>query len=201
MVQEGYYLPVIHRNTTIPVSREEVVATVERNQRQVRVRIFQGEGRRVEDNLLLGELMVTGLPPAPPGLAVHLRFTYDLNGILEVEAYVPESGQKYRTVLHRHVKGLSPKEIDRAVKNLQKLKFYPRDDLRNQQLIRYAERVVGEVNPHERQVLEDRIDALEHAMASCDREQFEAARRDLLILLSELGFPADDPTESGHENP
>jgi len=201
MVQEGYYLPVIHRNTTIPVSREEVVATIQRNQREVRVRIFQGEGRRVEDNLLLGELKVTGLPAAPRGLPVHLRFTYDLNGILEVEAYVPESGQKYRTVLHQHVKGLSPKEIDRAVQNLQTLKFYPRDDLRNQQLIRFAERVVGEVNPLRRQVLEDRIDALEEAMASRDREQFEDARRDLLILLSELGFPADDPTESEHENP
>ena len=91
---KGYFLPIIHRNTTIPVSKEETVQTVYPNQRHVEVRIYQGESRKVEDNLLLGRLEVTGIPAGPSGQLVHLRFTYDLNGILEVEAYVPESDPK-----------------------------------------------------------------------------------------------------------
>jgi molecular chaperone HscC len=37
---DGYFLPVIHRNTTIPVSREKTVFTIEPNQREVSVCIF-----------------------------------------------------------------------------------------------------------------------------------------------------------------
>ncbi|HTN76045.1 MAG TPA: Hsp70 family protein, partial [Pirellulaceae bacterium] len=95
----GFFLPIIHRNTTIPVSREEVVATMRANQRQLSVRVFQGESRKVADNLPLGTLTVNGIPPGPSGQSIHVRFTYDLNGILEVEAFVPGSGKKYQTVI------------------------------------------------------------------------------------------------------
>src|SRR5207245_2031336 len=37
----GYFMPIIPRNTTIPVSREETVCTVDPNQREVLVRVFQ----------------------------------------------------------------------------------------------------------------------------------------------------------------
>lgn len=73
----GFFLPIIHRNTTIPVSKEEIVQTIRPNQRQVEVRVYQGEARKVKDNLLLGTLEVTGIPPGPSGQPVHLRFTYE----------------------------------------------------------------------------------------------------------------------------
>jgi molecular chaperone HscC len=92
-MEEGYYLPIIHRNTTIPVSREETVSTIHPNQRQVTVRVYQGEAHRVKDNLPLGTLEVSGIPPGPSGQTVQIRFTYDMNGILEVEAVVAASGQ------------------------------------------------------------------------------------------------------------
>jgi molecular chaperone HscC len=187
----GYYLPIIHRNTTIPVSREEIVYTRHPNQRRVTVQVYQGEARKVEDNLLLGELEVEGIPPGPSGQPIHLRFTYDLNGILEVEAYVPETERKFSTVLTQHAKDLSRKEIDAAIVRMQKLKFYPRDDLENQHLLQFAERVVGEVNRHQRDELEEAIDQFEASMQSGDKEQFDYARQALLITLSSLGFSLD----------
>jgi molecular chaperone HscC len=187
----GYYLPIIHRNTTIPVSREEIVYTRHPNQRRVTVQVYQGEARKVEDNLLLGELEVEGIPPGPSGQPIHLRFTYDLNGILEVEAYVPETGRKFSTVLTQHAKDLSKKEIDAAIARMQKLKFYPRDDLENQHLLQFAERVVGEVNRHQRDELEEAIDQFEASMQSGDKELFDDARQALLITLSSLGFSLD----------
>ncbi|MCA9021204.1 MAG: Hsp70 family protein, partial [Planctomycetaceae bacterium] len=188
----GYYLPIIHRNTTIPVSREEVVGTVEPNQREMTINIYQGEGRKVEDNLFLGTMKVTGIPPGPSGKPVHLRFTYDLNGILEVEAFVPETGKKFKTVLTQHAKLTSKADIDAAVQKLQKLKFYPRDDVKNQHLVRYAERVIGEVSPFQRDDLESSIDYFEQAMASGDREYFEQAKQNLLTALAALGFCYDE---------
>ena len=188
----GFFLPIIHRNTTIPVSKEEVVCTREPNQRRVSVRVFQGESRKVKDNLFLGELEVSGIPPGPSGQPVHLRFTYDLNGILEVEAFVPDTGKKFTTVLTQHAESLSSKEIDAAVERMQQLKFYPRDDLANRHLVLFAERVIGEVGTHQRDELELALDSFESAMESGDRDHFEYARQGLLITLSSLGFPPDE---------
>ncbi len=187
----GYFEPIIHRNTTIPVSRESTFYTIEANQFSVKLKVFQGESRKVKDNLPLGELSVDGLPPGPAGTEFIVRFTYDTNGILEVEAFVPATGKKYSTVLTQPQSSLTEAEIAEAVKRMQAVKFYPRDDLENQRLLRYCERLVGEVSPMHREQLESAIDVWESAMASGDREFFERAREGLLIMLSQLGYTFD----------
>jgi molecular chaperone HscC len=200
---DGYFLPVIHRNTTIPVSREQVVHTIRPNQREVTLTIYQGDARKVKDNLRLGELTVSGIPLGPSGQPVHVRFTYDLNGILEVEAFVGGTGRHFSTVLTHHVKNLSKKEIDAAVRLMQGLKFYPRDDVRNQHLVLFAERVVGEVGTYQRSDIEMALDQFEQAMASGERAWFEEARQGLLTTLAALGFPYDaddeEPNDGGDE--
>lgn len=189
---DGYFLPVIHRNTTIPVSREEIVYTIHPNQRQVSVSVYQGESRKVEDNLFLGEFEVKDIPPGPAGKPIHLRYTYDMNGILEVEAYVPETGKKSTLIITQHARLSSKKEINSAVQKLQSLKFYPRDDVRNQHLLSFAERVIGEVSPFQRKDLESIIDQFENAMAAGDREYFDQVRLGLLTSLAALGFHYDE---------
>jgi molecular chaperone HscC len=191
-VQDGYFSPVIHRNTTIPVSREELYSTMSANQTEVLLSIYQGESRRVKDNLKLGELKVKGLPPGPAGQSFCVRFTYDLNGILEVEAYIPETGKRFRTVLTNHVQDLTDREIQAALRKMQDLKFYPRDDIENRRLVLFVERIVGEIGPHQRQGLEEALDAFEHAMSTGDRDTFAAAKDGLLLLLSSLGVPYDE---------
>jgi molecular chaperone HscC len=186
---EGYFSPVIHRNTTIPVSKEGMFSTVEPNQYSLELRVFQGEGRKVKDNLLLGTLQVTGIPPGPAGSPIAVRFTYDTNGILEVEAIVPSSGKRFSTVLAPASTGLTKKEIDKAVREMQQFKFYPRDEVENQRLLLFCERIVGEVGPFQRQELEAAIDVWEQALSSGDREFFESTKTGLLVILSSLGFP------------
>lgn len=192
----GYFEPIIHRNTTIPVSRESTFYTLEPNQFSVKLKVFQGESRKVKDNLPLGELSVDGLPPGPAGTEFVVRFTYDTNGILEVEAFVPATGKKYSTVLTQPQSSLTEEEVAQAVQRMQAVKFYPRDDLENQRLLRFCERLVGEVSPMHREHLESAIDTWESAMASGDREFFENAREGLLILLSQLGYTF----EQGEDN-
>ena len=187
-ILDGYFLPIIPRNTTIPVAREEVVATLYPNQTEVLVKVFQGESRKMEGNLLLGELRVPGIPPGPRGQPIAVRFTYDLNGILEVEAMLPMTGKKFRTVLTQHVKGLSPEEMAAAIRNLQQLKFFPRDELRNQKLLKFCERIIGEVSPLQRSGLEEVIDSFEYALNVGDRAVFESSRENLLMTLSALGI-------------
>jgi molecular chaperone HscC len=187
-IKTGYYTPIIHRNTTIPVSKEHAFSTIYPNQREVDIHVYQGEHRRVEMNFKIGELKVTGIPPGPAGQTVYIRFTYDLSGILEVEAYLPNSPQKFRTVLTHNAVGLSKAELDEAVRKLQALKYYPREDLANQRLLRYCERLVGEVSPFQREQLEEAVDSFERALGSGDSSHVEFAQQGLLEVLSALGF-------------
>lgn len=187
-VKAGYFTPVIHRNTTIPVSREKIFSTVVPNQREVKVVVYQGEHRRVEKNLKIGELTVTGIPPGPPGKEFFIRFTYDLNGILEVEAYLPDSPKKFRAVLTHNASSLDKVELEEAVLKLQALKYYPREDMENQRLLRYCERLVGEVSPYQRPELEAAIDSFEAAMGSGDQDTVQYAQDGLLQTLSMLGY-------------
>jgi molecular chaperone HscC len=193
----GYYLPIIDRNTTIPVSREEVLSTILPNQTTITLDVYQGESRKVKDNVLLGNLRVSGIPAGPAGQGVRVRFTYDLNGILEVEAVVEATGKKFQTVLTRQASSLTPRQIEEAVRKMQALKFYPRDDVANQRLVLFAERVVGESSPFEREGLDAAIDEFERAMSSGDRGIFESARQGLLIILSAIGHPYQEEADGG----
>lgn len=190
----GYFHPVIHRNTTIPVSREEQFQTVTANQASVEVRIFQGDARKVADNLELGKLKVDGLPPGPAGQPIFIRFSYDLNGVLEVEAYT-SGGRKHRTVLTNHVPGMSPDAVRAAVARLQQLKFYPREDLRFQNLLRFCERLIKEVSPEQRQQLDQLLDSFEQILAQGNRTEAEQARNDLLTALAYIGIQYSEEAE------
>lgn len=185
----GYFLPIIPRNTTIPVCREAPVETIYPSQRELLVEVYQGEARKVEGNLKLGQLEVKGLPPKPAGMVVLIRFTYDMDGILDVEAMIPSIGKSYSTVLDTQQKCLSEKELEAAKKRLQKLKFFPRDNLENERILRYAERVVPEVAPFMREQVEEAIDHFERALAITDREVFESIRDHLFQTLEMAGFP------------
>lgn len=190
-IQQGFFTPILHRNSTIPVSKEEMFATTSANQKEVVVKVFQGDARKVMDNNELGSLRVKDLPPGPAGSPLYIRFTYDLSGVLEVEAYAP-GGKKFSAVLTNLVHGLTPKQIAAARKRIDELKFYPREDLENQRLAQLAERMLGEVHPAQRQSLDDALDLYEDAMARSDRELFDHARESLIIVLASLGIDHED---------
>ncbi len=193
---EGYFMPVIHRNTTIPVSCEEIVATLYDGQQQLTLNIYQGEGRRVEENLLLGNLEVTGIPAGKKGQAVCVRFTYDLNGLLEVEAYIPATGRKQQVAIRHGDKKMSRRDVKSALKRMQNLKFYPREDLGNQHLIAFGAACLKEIDPYRRQQLEQALDLFEAALHGNDRQQFQASKDALLTTLSALGLPYSGEIES-----
>jgi molecular chaperone HscC len=197
----GYFLPVIERNTTIPVSRVQRVGTVEPNQTSVTVKVYQGEGRRVEDNLCLGEFEVTGIPRGPAGQSVDVRFTYDLNGVLEVEATVVETQRKVNHIITRHAKGLTGDQVQAAVRAMEKLKSHPREEAANRFLLRRAERAYQELASDAREILGQLLDGFESALGLQDAgaiERHRAALEEFLDLHDP--YPGDRAPEDGDED-
>ena len=188
-IEDGYYMPMIERNSTIPTSRIDRLVTMFSGQTVMKITVYQGESRRVKDNLRLGELAVAGLPPAPAGsVMVDVRFTYDLNGILEVEASVvgdPEEKVE-RLVLQNRPGKLDNDAVAAALQSMQTLKHTARDEEENRVVLDRAHRVYAETIGDLRSSLAEKIDFFEDALARQDPELIEASRRDLEIYLSFL---------------
>lgn len=130
--------PIIERNSVLPTSKMGVYYTVRDHQDKVDVQIYQGENRYCADNTLLGKLLVS-VPPAPRGRqSVRIRFTYDINGLLEVEV-VNETGHAERLVLQN--KDMTPQEAERRLRELSRLKLHPREQEENRAMVARGERL------------------------------------------------------------
>ncbi len=108
----GVFTKLVERNTTIPAERKQTFSTAEDNQLAVTVRVFQGEREMAEDNRLLGQFNLEGIPPAARGVPqIEVKFDLDSNGILNVSAKDVASG-KEQTVRIEQSSGLSDEKID-----------------------------------------------------------------------------------------
>ena len=197
--RSGYFSPIINRNTTIPVSRVERLSTLQANQRLITLRIYQGESRRVNENLLLGELEVSGIPLGPSGQAVDVRFTYDLNGVLEVEAEIVSTGKKLTEVITQHVHGLSQDEIAEAVASMQALKMHPREETKYRYLLKRAERLYQELDLLQRSELSRLMDGFEAALDLQEPEVIESHAEVLREFVEQFDSPSSNEDSWGNE--
>jgi len=115
----GIYTHLIERNTTIPTKKSQIFSTAADNQTAVTIRVFQGEREMANDNKLLGQFDLVGIPPAPRGMPqVEVTFDIDANGIVHVSA--KDLGtQKEQSIKITASSGLTKEEIDRLVKDAQ----------------------------------------------------------------------------------
>lgn len=94
------YDVIIPRNVTIPTVREKIYGTVADNQTAVEINAYQGEYKRASHNNFLGKFLLKGIPPAPASQEkIVVSFSYDVNGILQVEGIVLSTGEKANLVI------------------------------------------------------------------------------------------------------
>ena len=107
------YSVLIRRNTTIPVTKEEVYSTLHPDQDTIEVKVYQGESDVASENTLLGKFLISDLEPEYPGelAKVTVRFDFDVNGILKVTARGRHTGQQKDITLEASLARLSEAEI------------------------------------------------------------------------------------------
>jgi len=144
-LRTGLFHPIIQRNSTVPISREDSFYPVHDAQEHLVIDVYQGESPLVAKNIKLGELRVAlpkHLPNAEKG--VTARFTYDNNGLLQVEVTEHHSGLKHELILEQNPGLLGAEQIRERLAALQALKIHPREQQDNLSLLARAERMYEE---------------------------------------------------------
>ncbi|HYP98053.1 MAG TPA: Hsp70 family protein [Polyangiaceae bacterium] len=184
---QGLFSPIIERGTVLPVSRVENFATLSDNQTRLLLEVYQGEHSLCAKNQKLGQYELNGIPAAPAGTQViAVRFTYDMNGVLDVDATICSTGQTDEFTIESVPGRLSKKELEQARARFKRLKFHPRDALPNVTALARADALYVELTGEERAVLGGYINQLRVALEQQGSSQITTCRERLLRLVSDL---------------
>jgi molecular chaperone HscC len=184
-VRDGLFAPILERNTAIPASREQVFSSMVDNQPFVSVLVYQGESRLVSENIFLGKVEVP-LPPRPAGqAALRCRFSYDINGLLEVDLLVPETGERRELIVADDATREASDFAERRAR-LAELKVHPRETQANAAVLARAQRCFEGLLGEPRTLVASWISAFENALETQDPRVIDQHRRELAAALDGL---------------
>merc|ERR1712228_124072 len=136
----------INRNTTIPTKKSQVFSTAADGQTQTEIKVHQGEREMANDNKLLGQFTLVGIPPAPRGVPqIEVTFDIDANGIVNVSARDKGTGREQQIVIQSSG-GLSKDDIENMVKNAEK---YAEEDKKKKEIVEAINKAEGIIHDTE----------------------------------------------------
>ena len=180
---QGYLLPRIERNSSLPASQCQHLVTLADYQKEIVVRIYQGEEYYAKDNLFLGEVRIP-VEPRPAGTeGIDVYFTYDLNGILYVEVV---NSQNVRNHILLASQSLSKAELERYQAQMQQLLIPPLQREENQQLlarlVTQFENSLGRRREQIRMLIDWFVEGLQSGRQHIVRRTIEQTRQQLAQL-------------------
>ena len=193
----GVFTKLIERNTTVPTKKSQVFSTAADNQTAVTIRVFQGEREMANDNKLLGQFDLVGIPPAPRGMPqVEVTFDIDANGIVHVSAK-DLATQKEQSIKITASSGLSKDEVEKLVRDAQShteedKKRRKLAEAKNQadNLVYQTEKNIAEygdkVSDTEKTQIQDAVSTLKKALEGTDADAIESATQALMTASHKL---------------
>ncbi|CAN7496405.1 molecular chaperone DnaK [Phenylobacterium sp. LjRoot225] len=194
----GVFTPLIERNTTIPTKRSQTFSTADDSQSAVTIRVFQGERPMAQDNKMLGQFDLVGIPPAPRGVPqIEVTFDIDANGIVNVQAR-DKATSKEQSIRIQANGGLSDADIDAMVKEAESNKAEDEKrkaavEAKNQAdaVIHSTEKALADhgdkVGQAERDAIQGALDDLKGVIDGGDAEVIAAKTQTLIQASMKLG--------------
>ncbi len=206
----GVATKLIEKNTHIPTKKSQVFSTASDNQTSTMIRVAQGERPMFNDNKMLGEFNLDGVPPAPRGVPqIEVTFDVDSNGVLRVTAKDKTTG-KEQSIRIEASSGLSKDDIDRMQKEAEE---HAAEDAKKKELIEtrnLAEQLIytaeKSLKDHEKEIpaevkteIETKVMALKEVKEKDDQPAITAATEALSASLQTIGEIMSKAAEAGTE--
>lgn len=170
---------LIPRNTSLPVSHMGEYITVRDNQEYLDIEIYQGEAHLVKHNLYLDEISIK-VPPLPAGQAqVDVRFSYDINGVLQVKAKAHNFGEEKELIIVKDKAGLTEDEIAKKLEEFQKLELLNAEEEENNYIFNWGMRLMEQCPEAMRQDIEQRMDYFAHVVGEGITNRITQVKRHL----------------------
>ncbi len=180
------YVPIIQRNSTLPISRTHNTHTIWDYQPDVRISVYQGEHRKLENNLMIGEFVVKVPPDERGKQRLNITFTYDINALLEVMVRVESTGEVTKQIFMGEDCNISLEDAQKRFKELEYLKLPPREQEQNKMVLFKAEEMYQELLSPEREKLEYFIEGFEEALNTQDVDVIDEAREVLEDVMKDI---------------
>ncbi len=190
------YVPIIHKNSSLPLSKTEVFYTMRDNQEAVEVRVFQGEELDALNNIQIGEFMVEGLSSVPQGNPILVKLDLDINGLLNVSAQEKKTGLEKSIVIDNAISRFEEVEMEAAKERIleifgedgeekeavvdddkdtdQKIDPHHTIAVQARALVEKAERMLEDASSEDREDIVNSIETINDAFA---REDFTAMQK------------------------
>ncbi|MDP1629866.1 MAG: molecular chaperone DnaK [Caulobacter sp.] len=194
----GVFTPLIERNTTIPTKKSQTFSTADDSQSAVTIRVFQGERPMAQDNKVLGQFDLVGIPPAPRGVPqIEVIFDIDANGIVHVTAK-DKATNKEQSIRIQASGGLSDADIEKMVKEAESNKAEDEKrkagvEARNQAdaVVHSTEKALGEhgdkVSAEDKTAIETALADLKAVLDGGDADVINAKSKTLIDASMKLG--------------
>lgn len=177
--------PIIERNAPLPTSNTRLFVTRKNYQKSIKMSIYQGESLNLENDLQLDECEVR-VPSAPAGkYPIAVCFTYDINGILDIEIQPGQGAKPYKKLI-ANKNALSKNEIEQHLAALKELKVNPDGQDENSLLLARGERLYAENSGQIREAIAAGLDLFQRALCQHKILEIEKAKRQLVRLFDQI---------------
>lgn len=169
------YKVLIHRNTTIPTTKEELFYTLVPEQDTVRINVYQGENPIASHNTLLGEFVIKGLKSTTDkSTEVLVRFDFDVDGIVHVMAENRRTGEREEITVQASLDRMDEEEMMAAQTLLAETAVYPQSNTARA-LLEQAEALLthDDISDEDKANLEHLLRDIEEAQTSDNQERID----------------------------
>lgn len=112
-IDDGSFVPIIRKNSTLPSVRFKTFTTVVDNQNTVEIKIFEGENRSASENSPYGRFLLSGIRMGKKGdPRIKVAFKVDSDGLLHVKAKDLDTGNRQNIIFTSSVKDSGSKTVE-----------------------------------------------------------------------------------------
>ncbi|MEO2188838.1 Hsp70 family protein [[Clostridium] innocuum] len=171
--------PIIERNTALPCSVNRMFS-YRSTSGELQTSILQGEHRKAAANLVVRTVRIKVPKTSEEYQPISVRFTYDINGLLEVETNTFHEESASRVVIQNRMNRMSEEEVHQRLRELQAYKLPSQEKEVYRHLLERGERMysesIGEKRMRIAALLEEFEAALQQEQPQHIREVFRRVK-------------------------